>query len=142
MLFYKQTMKNRTLLPISIFCALSSPTLLAQASPTFGGPDSVDNTIEDNKKGSQKPWREALAEKQGITFGLDYNMLGVYATDPNQLAIPAFAIDDEDTSASGVARFYGTWNIIGQTSGNTGGLNYIGKQVKMPLLPDPIFLIH
>lgn len=115
--------KNKTLLSLSIMCALASNSLVAQASPKFGGPDSVDNTIEDNKKGPQKPWREALAEDHGFTFGLDYNVLGMYATDPNQFDGSEY-FGTEDSSASGVARFYGTWNLIGQESGNTGGLSW------------------
>lgn len=107
---------NKTLLSFSIICALSSTSLLAQASATFGGPDSVDNTIEDNKKGPQKAWRETLAADHGFTFGLDYNALGVTATNPSQ--------GTEKNSASGVARFYGTWNLVGIESGNTGGLSW------------------
>ncbi|MEH6454327.1 MAG: carbohydrate porin [Psychromonas sp.] len=95
----------------------------ASESPSFGGPDSVDNTIADNKKGSQKPWRESLAEDHGITLGLDYNALAIYATDPNQVDLGALAGTD-DSSAAGVARFYGSWNLIGKESGNTGGISW------------------
>lgn len=104
--------KNKSFLSISIICALVSSSLMVQASPTFGGPDSVGNTIEDNKKGQQKPWREAMAEEHGFTFGLDYNVLALTATNTHP--------DADDSSASGVARFYGSWDLIGRESDNTG----------------------
>lgn len=106
--------KNRTLLSLSILCALSITSLMAQASPKFGSPDTVDNTIEDNKEATQKPWRETLAEDHGFTFGIDYNVLALGATNTKS--------GTDENSASGVGRFYGAWNLIGSESGNTGGL--------------------
>ncbi|GLS89760.1 hypothetical protein GCM10007916_08270 [Psychromonas marina] len=96
---------------------------MTHASPRFGGPDSVENTIEDNKKVQQKSWLEVLKENHHFTFGLDYNVIGVYATDPNQDNSSAF-LGTETSSASGVARFYGSWEIIGRQSGNAGGLSW------------------
>jgi len=115
-----QLKKTLTLMPFAVFF-LSE--LTASESPSFGGPDSVENTISDNKKGPQKPWRESLSEDHGITLGLDYNALAIYATDPNEVDLGALAGTD-DRSASGVARFYGSWNLVGKESGNTGGLSW------------------
>lgn len=111
---FKHQVKKKTLLSLSVLCVLTNVTLFTQASPKFGSPDSVDNTIEANKKAPQKPWREALAEDHGFTFGLDYNVLALGATN----TLP----DKDEYTASGVARFYGAWNLIGKESGNTGGL--------------------
>lgn len=105
---------NKKILTLSIVCALLSSNLFAQSSPKFGSPGSVDNTIEDNKKGPQKPWRETLATDHGFTFGLDYNVLALGATN----TLP----DADENSASGVARFYGSWDLVGRNSENTGGL--------------------
>lgn len=108
-------MKFNPLLHLCTLSLLASPLAYAENStPTFGSPDSVENTIKDNKKSVQKPWREALAEDHGFSFGLDYNVLALGAT--NTMA------GTDDNSASGVARFYGAWNLVGQESGNTGGM--------------------
>ena len=110
-------MKSKKILQISALSLLVSSLAYAQedkSTPSFGGPDSVDNTIKDNKTDSQKPWRDSLAEEHGFTFGLDYNVLALTATNTQA--------GTDDSSASGVARFYGSWNLIGRESGNTGGL--------------------
>ncbi|MBW3697751.1 porin [Vibrio sp. T187] len=98
-----------------VLYSLLLPTISfgAFADTNFGGPDAVDNTIADNARQKQT-WRESLASQQNLTFGLDYQILGLTATDPTSGG-------DEEASA-GVARFYGSWNLIGLESGNTGGL--------------------
>ena len=45
---------------------------------------------------------------------MDYQALGLTASDPQS--------GGEDTASAGVARFYGSWNLVGLESGNTGGL--------------------
>lgn len=116
-------MKLHPLLHLCTLSLLASPLAYAESTtPTFGSPDSVANTIKDNKKSAQKPWREALAEEHGFSFGLDYNVLAVTTNNPNQLDLPF--LGTEDTSASGVARFYGSWDLIGRESGNTGGISW------------------
>lgn len=77
----------------------------------FTGPDAVENTIQDNQR-PKLSWREELAQKEGLSFGLDYNSLGLIATDPT--------VGGDDTAAAGVFRFYGSWHAYQPTSGNTG----------------------
>ncbi|MEH6452292.1 MAG: carbohydrate porin [Psychromonas sp.] len=105
---------SKTLYSLIVLLGAASTSFIVQASPKFGGPGSVGNTIEDNKQDPQKSWREALADEHDFTFGLDYNVLALSAT--NTLA------GADDSSASGVARFYGSWDLIGRESGNTGGI--------------------
>lgn len=99
---------------LSIVCVLACSSLWAKSSLSFGGPDTVDNTIKDNKKGKQKAWRERLAEEHGLTFGVDYNLLALGAN--NTLA------SADQNAMSAVARFYGAWKLVGVDSANTGEL--------------------
>ncbi|WP_261383429.1 carbohydrate porin [Vibrio sp. T20] len=78
----------------------------------FEGPDSVENTIAE-QKAQKKSWRESLAD-DGITFGADYNALG--------LASSNGSMGNDVDASSGVARFYGSWNLVGKETGNTGGI--------------------
>ncbi|MGF1756844.1 carbohydrate porin [Photobacterium sagamiensis] len=111
-MFFKH---KKSLVSFSLLLAISiNSTLASDKGTTFGGPDSVDNTIADNKKGPQKAFRARWAEDHGFTFGLDYHALGLTATN----TLPG----TDESSASGVARFYGSWNLIGRESGNTGGV--------------------
>jgi len=91
----------------------------------FGGPDQVDNQIiEDEssvswllKERLVEPyfeWKKSLQEKYGLSFGVDYT--GVYLKANNS---PAGA---EDKAGSGITRFFGSWDLIGRKSGNTGSL--------------------
>lgn len=84
------------------------PTLAAN----FEGPDSVENTIAQQTE-VKKDWRNHLAE-DGFSFGADYFSLGL--TSPS-------GVDGSSVNASsGVARFYGTWNLLGHDTVNTGSL--------------------
>ncbi|GIC76634.1 carbohydrate porin [Moritella sp. F3] len=102
----------RTFVPYAcLFLPITAFTVMADTN--FGGPGAVDNTLSDNHRVKQS-WRENLASKQNLTFGLDYQVLGLSASDPT-------AGGDEQASA-GVARLYGAWNLTGLESGNIGGI--------------------
>ncbi|MFM2663393.1 carbohydrate porin [Vibrio mediterranei] len=79
----------------------------------FGSPDSVDNTLK-TKPNPKLNWRESLEQNQNLTFGLDYQSLGLRASDT--------VTGGENNAAAGVFRFYGSWNLVGLDSGNVGGL--------------------
>ena len=93
--------------------ALSLVVASSVNAANFGSPNSVDNTITENTR-EKRTWRESLAEDHSLTFGLDYQALGLTASDPQRAG--------EDAASAGVARFYGSWNLVGLESGNTGGL--------------------
>jgi porin len=99
------------LLPLSTLSAC----FYALAETNFGGPDTVDNTIAENNRPKQS-WRESLASEHNLTFGADYQVLGLKATQPTS--------GGDDAASAGVARFYGSWNLIGLDSGNVGGLTW------------------
>jgi len=98
---------------ITFAVLLSTVPTVASASANFGSPDSVDNTLNENTR-EKKSWRENLQQNYNLTFGLDYQALGLNASEPVQ--------GGEDKASSGVARFYGSWNLTGLESGNTGGI--------------------
>ena len=98
----------------------SSP---ARAGRGFGGPDQVDNLIADDEETISRlierrlldpyfGWKERLQEKHGLSFGIDYSMAYLGASDS-----PAEA---EDRASSGMIRLYGSWDLVGRESGNTG----------------------
>ncbi|OAN11697.1 porin [Photobacterium jeanii] len=82
------------------------------AAANFESPDSVENTIAQ-QTASQQSWREELAEN-GLTLGADYNVFAVGSANG--------ARGGDANRSSGVARFYGSWDLVGRESGNLGGI--------------------
>lgn len=114
---------------LSCLCiALASSAAAAQqaadstgkTSQNFGGPDAVPNQIESDIEQSTlnramdryDQWKAGLREDLGLSLGVDYT--GVYYR-----ANEAF---DDKRTGSGILRFYGSWDVIGRDSGNTGSL--------------------
>lgn len=101
------------------------PALAEQqgASSQLTGPDAVDNRLAaDNTEKADvldvdlqqgmREWKANLKERTGLDFSIDYNVLGFAATNaPN-----------EDSSASGALRFYGTWDVLNRDAPNTGSI--------------------
>ncbi len=87
------------------FIALSLVMASSINAANFGSPDTVDNTIAENAR-EKRTWRESLAEDHNLTFGLDYQALGLTASDPQS--------GGEDTASAGVARFMvvGIWLVL------------------------------
>ena len=101
------------------------PTVCAQDEPAagFGGPDAVENQVAEDARPSKafiddrmlEPWFEwkaSVAERTGIAFGLDYNALTLGASDS----------PGRSSASGGVARFFGSWELVGRGTKNTGGL--------------------
>ena len=90
--------------------------------PNFGGPDSVPKTIEEDAIGQaaecSRPAfsmnttssRNASTARTGFSYGVDYSAVYLDASDS----------PGEDDSSGGMIRFYGTWDLVGRESGNTG----------------------
>ncbi|PMM52705.1 porin [Vibrio lentus] len=81
-------------------------------SANFEGPDSVENTIAQQKE-QQLNWREKLAA-DGFTFGADYFALGLTSGD----GVGGDSVD----ASSGVARLYGSWHLLGNGTQSSGSL--------------------
>jgi len=93
--------------------------------PSLGGPNQVDNQLETDARPKDPlvqlrfldgyfAFKERLKENSGFGFGVDYT--AVYLT--------ASASLGEDRAASGILRFFGSWELVGRESGNTGALVY------------------
>jgi porin len=98
----------------------SNPT---KFQPRFGSPDQVDNLIKADEstisqiieKRLSEPyfqWKNGIQKKYGLSFGIDYSMAYMLANDKPPGA--------EDNAGSGIARFFGSWELVGRESGNTG----------------------
>jgi porin len=88
----------------------------------FGGPSSVPGLLADDKRltksltdvtlpQSYSDWKKSLLEKHGVDFSVDYSATVINATN---------TLNDEDTFAGGVIRFFGQWDLVGRESGNIG----------------------
>lgn len=86
--------------------------------PTFGGPNAVENQLhEDQQAGGPlfdriADWKSWLKDKRGIDLGLDYSAAYFSASDS----------PGDDQSASGMLRFFGSWDLVGRGKKNTGAL--------------------
>jgi porin len=95
----------------------------ARAQPRFGGPDAVPNQLEEDRR-EKKPllgldflqpyreWKEKVREKTGIHFGGDYSAQAFFASE---------SLGD-DEAASGMVRFFGTWDLIDRGGDHPGAL--------------------
>jgi len=94
-----------------------------ESPPRFGSPDQVDNLIEADESSISRTiekrafepyfqWKKGVQEKYGLAFGVDYSMAYAAASDNPPSA--------EDSAGSGIGRFFGSWELVGRESGNTG----------------------
>ncbi len=106
---------KKTLVNFAITGLLTASSVYAQEdiNTNFGGPDTVDNQIAEDNKISKPDFKSQL-EQNNIQMGLDYS--SVYLGANNVLP------DADNNAASGMLRFYGSWNPIGIGTKNTGGL--------------------
>lgn len=106
---------QQSLLSLAISGLLASSSVYANNDNgiNFGSPDAVDNQIAaDNKK--SKPNFKTQLEQNNLNIGLDYSAIFLGANN----VLPG----SDDTAASGMMRFYGSWNPVGQSTNETGGL--------------------
>jgi len=109
----------------AIILVASASALAEQQSSgaRFGGPNAVGNQLADDaepipalvKERVLDPWfdwKKELQDNTGISLGIDYTALGLYASDS----------PGESNASSGMARFFGSWNLVGRGTPNTGAL--------------------
>ncbi len=88
----------------------------------FGGPDAVPGQLQDDARPKTsltdtnallgyRDWKEQFREKTGISYTLDYTT-GALS--------PSNTVSGEDSFTSGAVRFYGTWDLVGRGTANTG----------------------
>jgi len=94
----------------------------SSTSQQFGGPNSVPGQLADDARLKESltdraifqdyfDWKDGLRKKHGLSFSLDYTVGILGATN---------TLNAEDTFAGGAVRFFGSWDLIGRESGNTG----------------------
>jgi len=102
--------------------------LLAQISdndsiPRLGSPDQVDNRLDLDKEVNHPLWelsflnpyfdfKDKLQENVGLSFGTEYSSIFVGSN----------AEIGEGSASSGIWKFYGSWELVGKKSGNSGAL--------------------
>jgi len=88
----------------------------------FGGPGSVPGQLADDARLTESltdramlqdylDWKDRVYKEYGLNFSLDYNAAFLSASN---------TLRAEDNFASGAVRFFGTWDLVGRESGNTG----------------------
>lgn len=95
--------------------------------PRLGSADQVDNRIELDRFITHpvfelsflQPYfdfKDSVAAKTGLTFGLDYTAQAYWNT----------STQGETNASSGIFRFFGAWDLVGRKSGkgNTGAIVY------------------
>jgi len=94
----------------------------SSTSQQFGGPNSVPGQLADDERLSESltgvtvpqtlsDWKKGLRDKRGLDSSVDYTAAALTASN---------TLGTEDFFAGGAVRFFGTWNLIGRESGNTG----------------------
>ena len=94
-----------------------------RAGADFGGPNAVANQIESDAResllgrgtalGEQwDAWKSDIQKDHGFGLGMDYT--GVY------LKASETVPGGDDSAGAGIARVFGSWDLIGRESANTG----------------------
>jgi porin len=120
-------MKRRTLLVVPALVLLANSTAAqeqdaTQARPRLGSPDQVDNLMDlDAVFGALTEltflsgwhaFKADLKENHGLGFGLDYSAAWLAAGN---------ALEGKDSNAaSGMVRFFGSWELVGRGGSNRG----------------------
>jgi len=95
------------LLLLSLAVFTNSSIAQEQATtPSFGGPDAVENQLEKDSQ-SWNDWKKALKDKHGFGFSVDYTAVLLSASE-------TFS---DSTGAGGIARIYGAWDLVNEGAG-------------------------
>jgi porin len=103
----------------------SFPTMLdAQDSaggesrePQWGGPNAVENQLREDAEVDRPSlferwfkWKTGLTDEHGFSFSVDYSAVYLGASES----------PDHDRASSGMIRFFGSWDLVGRGTKNTG----------------------
>lgn len=107
-------LRSKPFLPIKLnILAIALASWSATTYANFGSPDSVDNMVSENNR-EKMSWRKSLEKNHHLTFGADYQVLGLNASNSTS--------GEGVEASSGVARFYGSWNLFGVNTSHEGGI--------------------
>jgi len=88
------------------FTAAVAQESAVSGTPGFGGPDAVENQMEQDSK-SWDDWKKNLKDDHGFAFSVDYTSVVLTATE-------TFT---DDSGAGGIARVYGSWDLWNEGAG-------------------------
>jgi len=95
---------------------IAGPTV-GQSRAQLGGPSSVEEELREEGRSSGlerwNGWKEALKERTGVDFGLEYSASAQVYDD---------SAAGEDFSAGGIFRFFGAWDLLGRGTETPGRL--------------------
>ena len=97
---------------------------IAEAA-NFGGPDAVENTIESDAAPKSAAveerllddwfdWKSGLQEDHYISLGIDYTPVFLRSSENGS--------SGDDSASSGMLRFFGSWDLVGRGTKDTGAL--------------------
>ena len=85
--------------------------------PRWGGPNQVENQLRADAEVDRPTlferwfeWKDGLTEKHGFSFSIDYSAVYLGANES----------PGEDRASSGMIRFFGTWDLVGRGTKDTG----------------------
>ncbi len=110
---------------VTLASGLTSSNLVLAAN--FGGPNTVGNVIEDDARPKAASitrratqgwfdWKKNLQEDHGFSLGLDYTPVYFNSSENGS--------SGENEASSGMLRVYGSWDLLGHDTKNTGSLVY------------------
>lgn len=91
----------------------------SQDYPNFGSPEAVENRLRSDAEVDRPTlferwfdWKAGLVEDHGFSFSVDYSAVYLGADES----------PGEDESAGGMVRFFGSWDLVGRGTKNTGAV--------------------
>jgi porin len=107
----------------AVFVQADDSTSVEGTNPNFGGPDQVDNQLEEDAKdkepvldfgfmNSYRKWKADLKTRSGIAIGGDYSAVFLNAS----------AGITEDKASGGILRLFGSWELLGRNTKNNGAI--------------------
>ncbi|KUJ85253.1 hypothetical protein AVO45_17270 [Ruegeria marisrubri] len=76
--------------------------------------EEKQDLLNQNLLENWEAWKAGVKERTGLSFGADYTAVGFGASS---------SLGD-DTSAGGIARFFGSWSLANRDGPNTGSLEF------------------
>ena len=113
---------NKQLLVILFLFSLTANVSIAE---NFGGPDAGENVIEEDAMPRRAvveeritqnwfDWKPHVQEEHGFSIGLDYTPLYLQSSEEG--------VSGKDNASSGIFRVFGSWDLVGRGTKNTGAL--------------------
>ena len=102
---------------LSLPCVAQDTEQSDTGGPRWGGPNAVENQLRDDAEVDRPSlferwfeWKDGLTEKHGLSFGVDYSTAYLQADES----------PGDGEASSGMIRFFGTWDLLGRGTKNTG----------------------